>query len=464
MKTTLINVGSELGKWFDRATPQTTAMDFAPNIIALQEKPPSPLPRTVLNVLLILLAILLVWAFIGKLDIVAVADGKLVPQSYLKVVQPADAGVIKDILVREGERVRAGQVLMRLDTTLAAADSAIVAKEVELRKLQLRRIDAELNGRAMRSEITDASLFAEVDAQGQARKQVYLDALQTERSVLAQGESDLGAAQEQVTKLQKLLPTYQDEEQGLAKLLEEGHVSRIQFAQKQRERIQTEQDLLSQKRTVQSIESRINEARSRIAHTTSDYRQQLMNERVEAQGALDKANQELAKQTHRTGLSELRAPQDGVVKDIATYTVGAVVNSGTVLVTLVPIDDVLQAEVFVKNEDVGFVTLGQPVKLKLAAYQFQKYGMLTGTVIQLAPDASEQQTQKSDTNENKVDVIANYKATVLLDSQSLKQYTSPLALAAGMRVSAEIKQGERTVMEYLLSPVQKTVNEAGRER
>jgi hemolysin D len=466
MKTALINTGTELGKWFERATPQTTAMDFAPNIIALQEKPPSPLPRTVLNVLLVLLAILFIWALIGKLDIVAVADGKLVPQSYLKIVQPADSGVVKDILVKEGEHVKAGQVLMRLDTTLAAADRTIVDSEVKLRQLQLDRIDSELSGRVMRSNGGDINLFNQVDAQATARKRTYQDALQSERAVLQQALSDKAAAIEQVAKLDKLLPTYQDEEQAMAKLLEGGHVSRIQFAQKQRERIQTEQDLYSQQRTVQSIDSRIAEAESRIARITSEYRQQLMTERVDTQNAFDKAKQELAKQVHRTELNELRAPQDGIVKDVATYTVGAVVNVGTVLVTLVPESDNLLAEVFVKNEDVGFVGIGQSVKLKLAAYPFQRYGMLTGKVIQLAPDASEenQQTKAPEAGDTSSSNFAHYKATVQLDSQRLQQYTSPLALAAGMRVSAEIKQGERTVMEYLLSPVQKTVNEAGRER
>src|SRR5687767_11912988 len=120
--------------------PQTSALDFAPSILAIQQRPPSPMPRAVLWTLLALLAILLLWSLIGKLDIVASAEGKLVPQTYVKIVQPADAGIVREILVTEGDRVRAGQVLLRLDTTLSEADTAIVAKEVELRSLQLRRI------------------------------------------------------------------------------------------------------------------------------------------------------------------------------------------------------------------------------------------------------------------------------------------------------------------------------------
>src|SRR5687768_13084729 len=102
---------------FDRLEPDTTALDFAPEILAVQERPPAPLPRVVLYTLLVLFAFLMIWSLIGKLDIVSTAQGKLVPQSYVKIVQPAEAGVVEEILVREGDRVRAGQVLLRLDTT-----------------------------------------------------------------------------------------------------------------------------------------------------------------------------------------------------------------------------------------------------------------------------------------------------------------------------------------------------------
>ncbi len=186
--------------------PSTAALDFAPEILAIEKRPPSPLPRAVLYTLLLLFALLLVWSLIGKLDIVATAPGKLVPETYVKIVQPAEAGIVTDILVREGDRVRAGQVLLRLDTTLAAADAAIVDKEVESRALQIRRIDAELAGGRMvaceASKGADCSndpraqrLFREVAAQGQARQNAYSDALQTEQALLAQAADELLAAQ-----------------------------------------------------------------------------------------------------------------------------------------------------------------------------------------------------------------------------------------------------------------------------
>jgi hemolysin D len=446
--------------------PNTSMLDFAPEILAIEKRPPPPLPGFVLHTLLVLFAVLLVWSCIGKVDIVVSAEGKLIPQTYLKIVQPADTGVIKEILVNEGDTVRAGQVLMRLDATISDADQEIAFREVALRQLQLQRIDAELAGRPMAGKANPDSLFAEVHEQGRARHQAYEDALSMERAVLAQAEAELEAANQQLVKLEKLVPTYEDEEAALVKLAGDGVVPRLQAVQKQRERITAEQDLLSQNRTALSLTSKIAESQRRIARTTSEYRQQLLSERVEAQAALDRAQQELAKQDRRSELAELRAPQDGVIKDVATYTIGAVVSAGTVLASLVPVGDELHAEVLVKNEDVGFVFPGQPVKVKLAAYPFQKYGLIEGTVTRIAADATDAPQAQPATGDDgpPPPLSATYKAIVTLSSQELRKGALHLALSPGMRVVTDIKQGERTVLEYLLSPVQKTLGEAGRER
>ena len=165
---------------------------------------------------------------------------------------------------------------------------------------------------------------------------------------------------------------------------------------------------------------------------------------------------------HKANLLELRAPQAGIIKDLATHTVGTVVQPGTVLMSLVPHDEPLQAEVFVRNEDVGFVYADQKARIKLSAYPFQKYGMIEGTVVHLGADAADPASDKS--RDPRAAPQSNYKALVRLERQSLEIEGETLKLAAGMQVIAEIHQGRRTVMEYLLSPVRKAFHEAGRER
>src|SRR5690349_10066575 len=160
------------------------ALDFAPAMVRVQNKSASPLPRMVLHTTLLLFVILAVWATFGRLDIIAVAQGKLVPQSYLQIVQPADAGIVKELLVREGHLVKAGQVVARMDTSVSDADSKTVANDLHLKSLQLRRIDAELAGTALKRKADDpAELFAQVEAQYHQRRQAYLDSLAEQRAL-----------------------------------------------------------------------------------------------------------------------------------------------------------------------------------------------------------------------------------------------------------------------------------------
>ena len=282
--------------------------------------------------------------------------------------------------------------------------------------------------------------------------------------MLAQAEDELLAAQAQLVGLEKLLPIIAEQDASLAELAKQGLVPKFQHADKQRERIETEQNLASQRRTATSLESRIAQSRSRIAPRHVRIPAATADRTRRDTGALDKALEELAKQQHRGRLNELRAPQDGVIKDVATYTVGAVVAAGTVLMSLVPVDENLVAEVFIRNEDVGFVHEGQRVKVKLAAYPFQKYGMIDGTVRRISADAAQTDQKGEQPADDERTDLSPYKAVVQLDRQTLGIHASGWSLAPGMQVSAEIREGERTVMEYLLSPVSKTIQEAARER
>jgi HlyD family secretion protein len=248
----------------------------------------------------------------------------------------------------------------------------------------------------------------------------------------------------------------------------EGFYSPLAVEEKRREWVEKQQDLRSQEALVAAASSSLEASKRKLAQITSSYRSDLHNERLEAQNQLRRLEQEVSKLDHKSGWLTLKAPQDGVIKDLATHTVGTVVSAGTVLMSLVPQDEPLQAEVFVKNEDAGFVNEGQAAKVKVAAYPFQKYGMLDGTVLHLGPDAQEpgQQTAAQAGMQRVPDAAATprYKALVRLQRQQLALEGQAMPLTPGMQVVAEVHLGSRTVMEYLLSPVQKAWHEAGRER
>ncbi len=444
------------------------AMEFAPAIVRAQHESPSPMPRAVLYVALTLFGVMLVWAFFGRLDIIAVAQGKLIPGTYLKIIQPAESGVLREILVGDGEEVKAGQVLMRMDTDVSDAEQTTVETDLALRRLQLRRIDAELANLPFNATTRDRlDLYAQAVAQYRANRGAYRSQLESEQAVLAKAGQDLNGAIEMESRLRQIVPIYQEQEAAHDKLVRDGFVSKLAGLDKTRERIEKEQELKAQAHQVASLRATIEQSRKRLAQITFNYRQQLQNEHAEANAQRLRLEQEGAKQAYRRGLLELKAPQDGVVKDLATHTAGTVVSPGTILMTLVPHNDPVKAEVWVTNEDAGFVEVNQPVKVKLAAYPFNKYGMVQGRVEYLSPDAAElPDVRERDRKDGREHVMppSGFRALVALDTRYLERDGKRYALNAGMLVSAEVNLGSRTVMEYLLSPVQKTVSEAGRER
>lgn len=440
------------------------AREFLPTLLAITDSPPPKLPRMILLSVLALLAILLLWSVLGRLDVVASAEGRLVPQSKLKIVQPADAGIVTEILVHEGQQVHMGQVLMRLDPQLLDADRNAVGSEHAQLSLQLRRIDAELGGTSMqRIDGDPPGLFLQVSQQGTAHRQAYLDALASERTMIEKVSHDLQAAQELLAKWEKTVPIAQRSADAYERLQRDGFISAIAAEEKQRDYLEKSQDLRAQQATVFSLRAMLTNSEKKLAQLSSAYRSDLLAERTSIDAQFRRLTGEKSKLEHKNSLLELRAPQAGIVKDLSTHTVGTVVAPGTVLMSLVPLNEPLRAEVMLKNEDAGFVHLGQPVKLKFVAYPFQKYGMIEGEIDHIGPDVADPQA----TGREGLDpsqAIARYPVWVKLSRQTLELDGKALALTPGMQLVADIHQGERSVLEYLLSPVQRAWMEAARER
>ena len=437
----------------------------------IASREPEHAPRWTLRAIAALLGVLVIWSFLARLDIVAVAEGRLVPESYVKIVQPADAGIVREILVREGERVNAGQVLVRLDPTENAADSTAVEHELAQEQLQLRRIDAELAGTPITfASGDDPALYAEAQAQYRAHRQALLDAIAQEHQAGERAAKELVAARATERKLERTLPSYEKTAAAYEKLASQQLVGTIQAEEQRRLATEQAQDLAAQQATVASLEAAVGQSERRAAQLRSTYESDLHALRVDTVQKVTQLEQQRAKLAYRQQNLELRAPQAGTVKELATTTVGAVVQPGTVLLSLVPANEPLRAEVAVQNQDIGFVRAGQRVRLKLATYPFQKYGMLDGTVETVMADASSQSGRGTGTNGAPVNEsttpkdISAYRAIVTLATQEMRVRSASLPLSAGMQLTAEIVEDQRTVMEYLLSPVQRIASEAGRER
>jgi HlyD family secretion protein len=444
--------------------------DFSPSLLRVQSQPPAPFARAMLHLLLILLFALILWAAFGKLDIVATAEGKLIPQTYVKIVQPFEQGLISEILVTEGQHVQAGQILMRLDTTLSDADGKAINADYLVKQIALRRIDAELADKEFKHQPADPdALYNESLAQYRANRLAYQTALAEERSTQDKAQSDLAAAQQARTKLIETLPHYREQAKAYADMAKDGYISRLAATDKEREHIEKEQDLKTQEHIIVSAQATLTASSRKLEQISADYRQRLQAERADISGKLDKTQAEYAKQQYRHELLELKASQDGIIKDVATHTIGTVISPGTILMTLVPKDEILRAEVWVSNEDVGFIHQGDPTKIKFASYQFQKYGMVDGQVAHLSADATDNTQQGAGQSAPPTAKSPNgqafaYRALVDLKAQELLVDGVRHALSPGMQVTAEIHLGTRTILEYLLSPVTGAFQEAGRER
>jgi hemolysin D len=438
--------------------------DFAPDILTLQEQAPERIPRLLLQCVAALLVLMLAWAMLAKLDVIASAEGRLVPVSLTKVVQPAEAGIVDAILVKDGDHVKAGQVLLRLDSRLSGVELASLAADVQLKRLSLSRIAAELGGGAIQAVVDAPSdMAAKVNAQFMARKLAFQDAVAQEAAALNRAGGELEAAVQVQAKLQSILPMLKQAAESYRKLQKEGFVGEVAANEKQREFMEKERDLKSQESTVISLRAAVSQSQARLTSLRSTYRSQLETERVELLAGLNKSAADLAKTKIRGDLLEIRAPNDGVVKDLLVTTKGAVVGAGSVLMTIVPQNEPLQAEVALRNEDIGFVAPGQEVQVKIAAYPFQRYGLIAGKVLLVSADSGD---GKSTGAAPQASTVPTYKALISLNSLTLRNVAQrqDMPLTSGMAVVAEIHQRQRTVMEYLVSPVQKITQEAGRER
>ena len=433
-----------------------------PAVVRMQTTAPSPLPRALLWTLAALVALAVAWIVFGRLDVIAVAPGRLIPERFVQIVQPAEGGVVRELPVREGDQVAAGQVLVRLDRRIVEADRTAVDAELTARRSQLQRIDAEL-GSANRPGPASADANAGVGAQLRAHRDAHRDALSAERAALDKTRNQLDGAEAVRLKLARSLPLQREQAAAWEQLAREGFAGRLLVLDHRRIVLEAEHELMAQEAAVAALGAAVREAGQRVARLESAYREQLHDERVRTRSDIQRLEQESAKQAVRQASLELLAPTAGLVKDLATHSIGSVVQSGTVLLTVVPIGGGMLAEVWVEQVDAGFVRPGQRVRLKVAGFPFQRFGMVEGRLRHLSADASQRGAPPASAGADMSGVRSGFRALVAVDSPWVDRAGKRFPLSAGMEVSAEIRLGTRTVLEYLLSPLQAGFAEAGRE-
>jgi len=434
---------------------------FLPAALSLQETPAHPAPRRAALAVCAVFVIALVWACIGQIDIVAVAPGRIVVSDRTKTLQPLEASVVKRVLVKDGDAVQAGQVLVELDATNARADGASVQEQLGAAFSEERRTGAL----ALAIQTNKAPVLAEPQAadskETQARDRTQL---QAEWSDITAKLAKLGAEQthrqaelvtvhELIRKLEATLPMSRQRESDFKSLSEQGFMSSHAGQDRTRERIELESDLATQRARLSEAQAALAESsQARVAYLAET--QRALSER-HAQAALKREQliQELSKTDQRSRLTQLTAPVAGTVQQVAVHTEGGVVTPAQVLMVIVPRDAQVTAEVVVDNKDIGFVNAGQVAAVKLETFPFTRYGTVPASVKSVVADA---------VNDEKKGAI--FPAILSLQQSTIDVDGKRINLSPGMNVTAEIKTGKRRVIEYLLSPIQRSVSESMGER
>ena len=433
---------------------------FLPAHLELTDTPVSPGSRWIMRTIIAFFCVALLWSIFGKLDIVAVAPGKTVVGSRTKVIQSAETAVVRRILVKDGQEVKAGQLLIELDATAAAADYARAGEALinaRLGELRLAALADALDSGRMPTLAPDTNLPSKQFIAAQRLATSEFDAFQARRqslqAVIAQRQAELRTVQSLIVPLQETAKIAKSRSEDYAKLLEGKYVGRHDFLLREQERIASERDLEAQRSRVGEIRSAITGAHEELRVLSATTRQQTLDGLRQAREQAAQFAPEVAKTQQRDKLMQLRAPVDGTVQQLAIHTIGGVVTPAQPLLVVVPDEESLEVEAVILNKDIGFVRPGQEVTVKVESFPYTRYGYLTGTVDTVSHDAAQ---------DEKMGLV--FPARVRLQRTHLAIDGVRVDLTPGMNLSVEISTGKRRVIDYLLSPLQQHATEAIRER
>jgi len=432
--------------------------EFLPPAVEILEKPPSPAGRMLVWAIACLFILALVWAFIGEIDEVVVARGKMIPIGYTKVLQAEDKGIVKRILVQEGQQVKEGDLLMELDRTMSESDLNALKKEISYYDINIRRIMAELSNKPFLAEVgagegydpkdlvQQMSLYQSRQSEKKARLEFY-------DAQIRQKEDSVRVAESSLEKYRQLLEIAREREESLRKIVDEGAISKYTYLEYKGKRIELEQNVSMNISELSGARADASAARQQKAQYLAEWNRQLQEELINCRKQYNTLKESERKAELKNKLIEIKSPVDGAIHHLDIHTVGAVVTAAQALMEVVPKGTPMEVEAWMENKDVGFVFPGMPVEVKVDAFNFQKFGTVKGKVREISPDAIE------DKERGQI-----YRVMVSIDEDKLHMDEKELQVSPGMAVSAEIKTRKKKIIDFFLEPFQTYKSEALRER
>ena len=421
-------------------------------------------PRSWAAVVLLVCAFLgvaVVWSSLAEVDELARAQGKVIPAGKTQIIQSAEPGVVDDILVREGEQVKAGQLLVKLDDTNTASSQGEVQAKVMALKAQVARLQDEVSGdtahkfvcpedvQKQAQSVCDSELSLQL-----ARWQTLQQGEQVLQSRVEQRQRELNQAQADKDRLTQTADLANQKLALLKPMADKKLVSQTEYITAQQAVADSSGQLDA---TIQSIakgEAALQEAQLQVQQAELQFRQDAQTDLTGKLAELASAEQTLRGASARVSRTDIRSPVDGIVNSLAVNTVGGFVNAGEKLLDIVPVQEKLLIEARLQPSDVAFVLPGQAANIKFTAYDFSIFGGLQGKVQNVSADSIVDPNTRE----------AYYVVLIETDASSLEYRGRQLPILPGMVSSVEILTGHKTVLQYLLKPINKTRDEAFHER
>ena len=396
--------------------------------------------------------LMLIWASFAQVDEVTHGTGKVIPSSKAQVVQPAEAAIVSEILVRGGQSVRKGDLLVRLDDAQASSELGQLETENERLAVRARRLEGEATGGSLGCE--EGSICAEEQRLQQTRRAAAASRQSALAAAVEQRRRDLGEAQSTVASLQDSVRLTSEQVRMIEPLAKQNIVPQTELIDAQRDLVDTQGRLAAARQAVGRAQAAIGEAQADLNSARLDFRQQALNERSEVTTRIAVNEETIRGAEARKERNELRAPADGVVNDVQITTVGGFVNAGQKIMQIIPVGDKLLVEARVSPRDIAFIKVGDRAVVKVTAYDFSTYGGLDGRVEQISADSVYDEAERQ----------AYYVVLVQTDRSYIAKSGQRFPIVPGMVCDVEILTGRKSILSYLIKPINRALETSLRER
>lgn len=474
------NVPISLEQWRRR---RNSAREFLPAALEIVETPASPAGRAIAGTIILFFVVAVGWSILGHVDIIATAQGKIVPTGRTKTIQPLESGVVSAIHVQDGDKVRAGDVLIELDRTVTQAERRRVAQDLMLAQLDVARLGALRDSFETLAALHEMNAPDNATAADIARARATLQAQAAEQlskvagvtQQIAQKRAEAQSVHAAITKIDAILPLLEETADIRRKAKEIQYGNQIAYLDAETRRLDQQNERIVQQRRLVEIEAARSALEQQLAQTKSGFERLALSDLSDAQRKVEELGQDFVKAERKIEEQVLRAPIDGTVQQLALHTIGGVVTPAQQLMVIVPSDSQLEAEAMISNRDIGFVDRGQSAEIKIDTFNFTRYGLIHGKVVTVSQDSIVREKPADKQNGGKPGgALADtsepagqefiYSARVSLNETQMQIEDKLVALAPGMAVTVEIKTGTRHIIEYLMSPLLRYKQESLRER